>query len=661
MSTQTPWQMPDQIDNLTSVPAYLEDLGILVVDDQSDHLELMREILVSAGYKIVLAATNGQEALDLLDENPGIGLVLLDLVMPGMDGYEVCRKIKENPVTQDICVIVVTGGAIQVEAAICKSFEAGAIDFITKPLNRFDLLARSQSSLTLFHEKQQNLYQAGELLLREEKYRSLFECSIDAIFVLNPKDLVIRDLNVSAEALLGFERDELIGRAFTSLCPKKSIPEDYKLVGELIAAESLTLEAQKVSESGEVLSVEIKFSGYSFQGEGRIMAVVSDITPRIQAVEDLMLSEERLALAIMDKDNGIWDWNIGTGEIYFSENWRKFIGADKKSTARGFEIWKSHIHPAEVDQVLQSMRNHWNGETELFIEEHRLLNKNGTFSWVLSRGKAVWNDAGEVVRMAGSLTNITEKKLLESQVLQMQKMEGLDRFAGGVAHDINNMVVVVNSYTRFIQNAVPENDEVARFIAEIRQATEHSSSLVKQLMAFSRKSQIQLEYVFLNLEVEDLLPMAKTVLGADIGLETEFEDNLQPILADQPMIRQLLLNLVMNGRDAMTEGGTLSIATSSYQLEDPFQFDGRTLTPGKYLKLSVSDDGVGMEDSITEQIFEPFFTTKHSETANSSGTGLGLSAVYGIMKQHHGWISVKSRPSIGTRFDLYFPVLNRDV
>jgi len=223
------------------------------------------------------------------------------------------------------------------------------------------------------------------------------------------------------------------------------------------------------------------------------------------------------------------------------------------------------------------------------------------------------------------------------------------------------MVVVVNSYTRFIQNAVPENDEVARFIAEIRQATEHSSSLVKQLMAFSRKSQIQLEYVFLNLEVEDLLPMAKTVLGADIGLETEFEDNLQPILADQPMIRQLLLNLVMNGRDAMTEGGTLSIATSSYQLEDPFQFDGRTLTPGKYLKLSVSDDGVGMEDSITEQIFEPFFTTKHSETANSSGTGLGLSAVYGIMKQHHGWISVKSRPSIGTRFDLYFPVLNRDV
>jgi two-component system cell cycle sensor histidine kinase/response regulator CckA len=297
------------------------------------------------------------------------------------------------------------------------------------------------------------------------------------------------------------------------------------------------------------------------------------------------------------------------------------------------------------------MRNHWNGETELFMEEHRLLNKNGTFSWVLSRGKAVWNEAGEVVRMAGSLTNITEKKLLESQALQMQKMEGLDRFAGGVAHDINNMVMVVNSYTRFIQNAVPENDEVARFIAEIRQAIEHSSSLVKQLMAFSRKSQIQLEYVFLNLEVEDLLPMVKTVVGADIGLETEFEDNLPPILADQPMISQLLLNLVINGRDAMPEGGCLSIATSSYQLE----------TPGKYLRLSVSDDGVGMEDLITEQIFEPFFTTKHTETANSSGTGLGLSAVYGIVKQHQGWISVKSRPSIGTRFDLYFPVLNTDV
>ena len=659
MSTQTPWQMPDQINDTPSIPDTLINLGIIIVDDQVDHSQLMSEILQSAGYQSVLVANSGEEALEILDAQPGIGLVLLDLVMPGMNGYEVCEKIKENPVTQDICVIVVTGGAIQVEADITKSFQAGAIDFITKPLNRCDLLARTQSSLTLFYEKQQNLYQAGELLLREEKYRSLFESSIDAIFVLNPQDLTIRDLNPSAIQLIGQERDELLGRPFTSFSPKQAIPEAYKEVAQLTNSESLRLETQIVTETGEQKAVEIKFSGYEFQGEARIMAAVSDVSTRNEALDDLKLSQERLALAVNDKNNGIWDWDIGTGDIFFSDNWRKFLGLKKAGQAKGFDVWKSHIHPEEVDRVIESMRNHWNGETEYFMEEHRLQNKAGKYNWVLSRGRAVWNEAGEVVRMAGSLTDITDIKVLEHQIIQMQKMEGLDRFAAGVAHDLSNMVMVVNSYSTLIKEAVPNHTAVSEYVAEIKQATEHSSSLVKQLMAFSRKSQIQLEYVFLNLELEDLLPMVNTVLGDSIELVTEFEEDLPPIMADHTMISQLLLNLVINGRDAMPDGGTLNLSTALHSLEEPFNFDGRNLAPGNYIQLSVADDGVGMEDSVLEQVFEPFFTTKVNEDGHS-GTGLGLSTVYGIMKQHHGWISVKSRPEIGSRFDLFFPVLNED-
>ena len=651
--------MPDPINDTPSIPESLSNLGILIVDDQSDHSQLMQEILQSAGYQTVLVADSGAEALEMLDAQPGIGLVLLDLVMPGMDGYEVCKKIKANPVTQDICVIVVTGGAIQVEAAITKSFEAGAIDFITKPLNRCDLLARTQSSLALFTEKQQNLYQAGELLLREEKYRSLFESSIDAIFVLNPQDLVIRDLNPSAVNLIGKDRDTLIGRPFTSLSPKQAIPEEYKEVAQLSDAQSLRLETYIAVESGEKKAVEIKFSSYEFQGEARIMAAVSDVSVRNEALENLRTSEERLALAVTDKNNGIWDWEIASGEIYFSENWRKFMGLRKGESAKGFDVWKSHIHPDEVDRIVGSMRSHWNGETDNFMEEHRLLNKAGKYSWVLSRGRAVWNDAGEVVRMAGSMTDITERKTLEQQVIQMQKMEGLDRFAAGVAHDLANMVMVVNSYSTLIREAVPNHTAVGEYISEIKQATEHSSSLVKQLMAFSRKSQIQLEYVFLNLELEDLLPMVNTVLGTDIELVTEFEEDLPPIMADHTMISQLLLNLLINGRDAMPEGGTLTLSTASHALEEAFQFDGRNLPAGNYIQMSVADDGIGMEDSVLEQVFEPFFTTKANEEGHS-GAGLGLSTVYGIMKQHRGWISVKSRPGIGSRFDLFFPVLNED-
>jgi signal transduction histidine kinase len=241
----------------------------------------------------------------------------------------------------------------------------------------------------------------------------------------------------------------------------------------------------------------------------------------------------------------------------------------------------------------------------------------------------------------------------------MQKMEGLDRFAAGVAHDLNNMVMIVNAYSTFIKEAVPSHTAVSEYVAEIRHATEYSSSLVKQLMGFSRKSQIQLEYAFLNLELEDLLQMVRTVLGEEIELETEFEDDLPPILADHTMISQILLNLVINGRDAMPDGGHLSLSTALYRLEEPLQFDDRHFAPGTYIRMSVTDDGTGMEDSTMDQIFEPFFTTKKNENGQS-GTGLGLSTVYGIMKQHQGWISVKSRLEIGTRFDLFFPVLNEE-
>ena len=659
MSTQTSRQMPDQVNNTPSVPETLSSLGILIVDDQPDHSQLMQEILLSAGYQCVLIAGGGAEALEIIDAQPGIGLVLLDLVMPEMDGYEVCRRIKENPVTQDICVIVVTGGAIQVEAAITKSFEAGAIDFISKPLSRCDLLARTQSSLALFYEKQQNLYQAGELLLREEKYRSLFESNIDAIFVLNPHDLLIRDLNPAAINLLGFQRDELLDRAFTTLSPKQSIPEEYKRVAELGDSESLRLETTILTESGEAKSVEIKFGGYEFQGESRIMAAVSDIAGHSKAIEDLKLSEQRLVLAVTDKSNGIWDWDIVSGEIFFSDNWRKFLGLKKNADPKGFEVWKSHIHPDEVEHIIESMRRHWKGESDSFMEEHRLLNKAGKYNWVLSRGRAVWNEAGEVVRMAGSLTDITEKKVLEHQAIQMQKMEGLDRFAAGVAHDVANMVTVVNSLSTLIKEAVPNHTAVSEYVSEIKEVTERSNTLVKQLMAFSRKNQIQLEYAFLNLEVEDLLPMVRSVVGDTIELETEFEDDLPPIMADHTMISQILFNLVINGRDAMPDGGTLTLSMALHQVQEAFQFDGRSIAPGKYIQLSVSDNGVGMEDAVLEQVFEPFYTTKGDEDGQS-GTGLGLSTVYGIMKQHQGWISVKSRPGIGTRFDLFFPVLNED-
>ncbi len=657
MSTQSPWQTPDQIDNSPRIPDSLDGLGILIVDDQPDHLELMREILVGAGYDDVFIAENGEAALAALDAHKQIGLVLTDLGLPGMDGYEVCRRIKSDPATQDVCVIVVTGGAIQIDTALCKSFESGAIDFISKPLNRFDLLARCQSALNLYNEKQQNLSQELEIILREEKYRATFDYSHDGIFILNPADLIIRDVNPPAEALFGFGADDLIGKPFTSLCRKNKIPEAYRDVSAIQAGDIFTLETVKVTKGGNELSVEIKFSGFQLQGETRIMAVVADASSRVRSNEELQLSEQRLNLAISGKSHGVWDWDIAGGSIYFSENWRKFLGLPKNNSGTGIEMWKKHLHPDEINTILASIRSHWNRESDEYTEEHRLLGESGKFRWVLTRGNAIRNDAGEVVRMVGTILDITNRKQLELESVQKQRMEGLDRFAASVAQDLNKMLVTVNSSARLIEDTVPHHTAVSQYVSDIRRATEGSNTLIQQLLAFSRKSQIQLEYVFLNLEIKSLLPMVQSLIPDSVVLETELEEELPPVMADHSMISQILLNLVGNSKDAMPEGGVLSISTSPYTLEEPQYFAGKDLEPGDYLRLTVGDNGVGMDDQILEHIYEPFFSAK-SHGDDKVFSGLGLSTVYGIIKQHNGWISVKSRPAVGARFDLFFPLLN---
>lgn len=657
MSTQASWQTPEQIDNSPRIPDSLDGLGILIVDDQPDHLELMREILVGAGYADVFVAPDGKTALKALETHKQIGLVLTDLGLPGMDGYEVCRKIKSDPATQDVCVIVVTGGAIQIDAALCKSFESGAIDFISKPLNRFDLLARCQSALNLYNEKQQNLSQELELVFREEKYKATFDYSHDGIFILNPGDLLIRDVNSQAEALFGFESAALIGKPFTSLCRKNAIPEEYRNVSSMESGDVLTLETTKLSKTGDELSVEIKFSAFQLQGETRVMAVVADASSRVHLTENLQQSVERLNLAVSGKDHGIWDWDIAGGSIYFSDNWRRFLGLSKNDSSTGMEIWKKHLHPDEIDGILKVIRRHWNKETDEYSQEHRLLAKSGKYRWVQARGTAIRNEAGEVIRMAGTMLDVTRRKQIEIESVQKQRMEGLDRFAGSVAQDLNRMLVAVNAATRLIEDAVPHHTAVTQYVADIRRATEGSRGLIQQLLAFSRKSEMQLEYVFLNLEIKSLLPMVEGMISKSITLETDLEDELPPVLADHTMISQILLNLVLNSMDAMPDGGVLNIETSQFRLKESQIFAGRELEPGEYLKLTVGDDGVGMDDQTMEQIFEPFYSTKGGEEGQV-GSGLGLSTVYGIMKQHNGWISVKSRPSVGTRFDLYFPMLN---
>ena len=252
----------------------------------------------------------------------------------------------------------------------------------------------------------------------------------------------------------------------------------------------------------------------------------------------------------------------------------------------------------------------------------------------------------------GVVRDLTERKRLEEQLRQAQKMEAMGRLAGGVAHDFNNLLTVIGGYANMALRTLPPDDSLRRELGRIVDAAERAATLTRQLLAFSRRASWQPVTVNLNQVVENFLKMLERMLGEDIRTVVQLAPDLHPVLADPGQLEQVLMNLAVNARDAMPAGGQLLIATANTRLEQADVCDlGGDLRPGDYVQLTVSDDGVGMDEETRQHVFEPFFTTKPA----GKGTGLGLAVVFGIVTQHGGCIAVDSQPGRGTTFRIYLP------
>jgi signal transduction histidine kinase len=248
--------------------------------------------------------------------------------------------------------------------------------------------------------------------------------------------------------------------------------------------------------------------------------------------------------------------------------------------------------------------------------------------------------------------DITERRKLADQLRQAQKMEAIGQLAGGIAHDFNNILQVILGRSSLMEESIGSNGELARDLAEIRDSAKRAAALTRQLLAFSRRQVLQQENLNLNAVIEDVLNIVRRVIGEAIRLELFAAEGLGTIRADPSQIEQVLLNLCINARDAMPEGGRLVLETASLELDDDYCASHEGVVPGPHVQLSVSDTGIGMQPEVLEHIYEPFFTTKEV----GKGTGLGLATVYGIVKQHKGNIHVYSEPGNGTVFKILFPV-----
>jgi PAS domain S-box-containing protein len=447
--------------------------------------------------------------------------------------------------------------------------------------------------------------------------------------------------NAAFERFIGRSRGEIVGKTPAEIAPKELsdiyIDADTRL---LAAGGTQSYEESIVAPDGTTRRVV--FDKATFPGPdgsvGGIVGAISDITDLRRANEALRESEERYAAALKGSNDGIWDWNVHTGEVYFSARMKEMLGYGDEDFENRIDEWTSRIHPDDFDRVVASLDAHLSGGTPTFEVEYRLMHRDGDWRWILARSVCLLDETGEPCRIAGSHTDLSGRKRLEGELLQVQKMDAIGQLASGVAHDFNNMLTAIRGYADLVMMRSEGSEEARREIGEIIKASDRASALTQQLLAFSRKQVMQAAVHDMNGIVAGMEPMLRRLIGEHIDLVTVLQPHLPKVRVDRSQFEQVVLNLVVNARDAMPDGGTLLVETAS-------------IPHG--IVLRVTDGGHGMDEATAARVFEPFFTTKEQ----GKGTGLGLSTVYGIVKQSGGDVSVNSRPGVGTTFRILLPAV----
>jgi PAS domain S-box-containing protein len=411
---------------------------------------------------------------------------------------------------------------------------------------------------------------------------------------------------------------------------------------------------------GSEFPVEISLSPVTTGNGAIVLSVIRDISDRKRIEEELRRANEeldrrktrelrdsqnRLALivdssqdAIIGKnlDGIITQWNKGAEQIY-GYTAAEIIG-------RNVSVLSPPDRPDEIPGILEKIRH---GQQVEYFESVRMTKDGRRLNMSISVSP-IYDSEGRVVGASAIGRNITAQKKIEDQLRQSQKMEAMGRLAGGVAHDFNNLLGIVTACTELLRQRV--DIESLEYIDNIREAANRGASLTRQLLAFSRRQPLQAQILDLNDRLREVSKLLKPLMGDDVEIVLPSRSTAAVVEADAGHLDQIMLNLAVNSRDAMPRGGKLIIETGVYDLDEAFAHE-HSMTPGRYVMLAVSDNGIGMDDATRSRIFEPFFTTKES----GKGSGLGLATVYGIVKQSGGHIWVYSELSHGTTFKIYLP------
>jgi PAS domain S-box-containing protein len=376
-----------------------------------------------------------------------------------------------------------------------------------------------------------------------------------------------------------------------------------------------------------------------------------DITERLRTEAHLRRKERQLEEAQRVAGVGSWEWDIIANHTIWTDEFYRIYGL-RPQELDPRAAFEKYCHPQDREllraTVLQAVRDRGG-----CVFEHRLVRPDGTVRFVHLRGEVVLDSSGTPVRMIGTLQDITERKRLEEQLLHSQKLEAVGRLAGGIAHDFNNLLTVITGYSHLLATELPSDGNARSHAWAIHQAADRAASLTSQLLAFGRRQFLRPKVLDLNGLLHDMEDMLRRLLGENMELILTLDPQLRPVKADPGQIQQVVLNLAVNARDAMPNGGRLMLETGNCRLDEAYAQKHLEVRPGDYVMLAVRDNGVGMTAEVRAHLFEPFYTTKEV----GKGTGLGLSTSYGILKQSGGHLDVESTPGEGATFRAYLPCL----
>jgi PAS domain S-box-containing protein len=633
-------------------------LRVLILEDDPRDVELCIQEMNKAGFELQVDAVDTEEDFTKKLQSQIYDLILSDFRIPTWSGVEAFHLLKKSG--RDIPFILVTG-TLGEEAAV-DLIKEGVADYILK-----DRLVRLPSAVQRALQEKTTREERERAIqgLRdsEQQVRLLLDSTAEAIYGIDIHGHCTF-CNAASIRLLGYESPkDLLGK-HTHWLMHHTRPDGTPYPVEDCQIYMAFREGKGSHVDDEILwrkdgsSFPAEYWSYPVIRNGEpIGSVVTflDITERKRAEETLRRSEARVRRLVESNIVGIGIGTLTGKLLDGNDAFLKLLGYSREEMLSGALRWDEMTPPEynDVDeQAIEQLRH--TGIAPPWEKE--FIRKDGRRVAVLIGVVTLAAEQGEIEAVS-IVIDISERKLLEQQLRQAQKMEAIGQLAGGVAHDFNNLLSVIIGYSDILLDRAGQDAKMRSQCQEINKAANRAASLTRQLLAFSRQQVLEPKVLDLNTVVVEIEKMLRRLIGEDIELRTALDPTLGSVKADPGQIEQIIMNLAVNARDAMPEGGKLVIETSNAELDDTYALQHPPFNPGRYVLLAVTDTGIGMSEETKTHIFEPFFTTKEI----GKGTGLGLSTVYGVVKQSGGYVWVYSELGRGSVFKIYLPRVDQSV